>query len=76
MQKLVEITPLINAMDVLSRLFEKIYAPVEVRDELARAATPTLVKTWMQPPPQWLEIVSASLDSTAARLQKRVGGRG
>ena len=49
---------LIDAMDVLPRLFERIYVPLEVRDELTRAATSALVKAWMQREPDWLEIVS------------------
>ena len=57
---------LIDAIDVLSRLFEKIYIPIEVRDELARVATPAMVKDWMQRPPNWLEIVSRPQDTEAA----------
>jgi predicted nucleic acid-binding protein len=39
---------------------------VEVRDELARAATPATVKAWIQQPPDWLEIVCGRLDSKLA----------
>jgi predicted nucleic acid-binding protein len=50
---------LIDAIQVLPRLFEKIHVPIEVRDELIREATPLLVRTWMEQPPQWLEVLSA-----------------
>src|ERR1700686_1568839 len=50
---------LIDAVDVLSRLFERIHVPVEVRDELSCEATPRLVRTWGQRPPDWLEVLAA-----------------
>ena len=63
---------LIDAAHVLPRLFERIYVPVEVRDELTRAATPSAVRTWMHHLPKWLEIqalpVTASADSALFAL--------
>src|SRR5467141_3664160 len=50
---------LIDAIHVLPSIFEKIHAPVEVRDELSCEAAPPAVRTWMQQPPQWLEILAA-----------------
>jgi predicted nucleic acid-binding protein len=50
---------LIEAVKVLPRIFEKIHVPSEVRDELTCDAAPPSVRTWMQQPPQWLEILSA-----------------
>ena len=32
--------------------------PIEVRDELCCEAAPPHVRTWMQQPPQWLEILA------------------
>ena len=52
---------LIGAIQVLPRIFEKIHVPFEVRDELTCEATPPDVRTWMQQPPQWLEITAAPL---------------
>jgi predicted nucleic acid-binding protein len=50
---------LINEVDVLPRLFERIHIPIEVRDELSRWAAPLVVQTWMQKPPVWLEVLAA-----------------
>ena len=51
---------LIREIDLLPRIFEIVYTPTEVRDELVRAATPAPVRRWMQKAPAWLEIVTAS----------------
>ena len=50
---------LIDTVHVLPRIFEKIHIPIDVRDELRCEATPSAVRTWMQQPPQWLEILAA-----------------
>jgi predicted nucleic acid-binding protein len=50
---------LIDAVHVLPQLFGKLHAPVEVREELSREATPTVVRNWMQRPPDWLEVLPA-----------------
>jgi predicted nucleic acid-binding protein len=55
---------LIGAIQVLPRLFERIHVPVEVREELLCEATPPFVRSWMQQPPQWLEIVAAPSAAT------------
>ena len=49
---------LIGAVNVLPRIFEKIHAPMEVRDELSCEAAPPPVRTWMQQPPHWLEVLA------------------
>ena len=63
---------LIDAIDVLPRLFERIHVPVEVRDELICEATPPRVRSWLQKPPEWLEVlgaaVAASEDAVLAAL--------
>ena len=48
---------LVDAVDVLCRLFEKIYVPIEVRDELTCPAAPAVVRTWMQRVPNWIDIL-------------------
>ena len=53
---------LIDAVDVLPRIFEKIYIPTEVRDELSCEATPSVVRPWMQQPTHWLEIFASPVD--------------
>src|SRR5260370_35175239 len=50
---------LIDATQVLPRIFEKIHVPIEVRDELTCDAAPPSVRTWMQQAPQWLEVLAA-----------------
>ena len=50
---------LIAVVQVLPRLFEKIHVPIEVREELSCEATPPIVRTWMEQPPQWLEVLAA-----------------
>ena len=44
---------------MVPRRFEKIHVPIEVRNELICEATPPPVRTWMQHPPEWLEILAA-----------------
>jgi predicted nucleic acid-binding protein len=50
---------LAEAVHVLPRLFERIHVPAEVRGELIHEATPAVVRTWMQKPPEWLEVLAA-----------------
>jgi predicted nucleic acid-binding protein len=50
---------LIDAVQILQRLFERIHVPSEIRDELTRKAAPPSVRTWMQQPPEWLIILPA-----------------
>jgi predicted nucleic acid-binding protein len=47
---------LIDAVDVLPRLFDEIVVPVAVRDELAHADAPAVVRAWIAQAPTWLEI--------------------
>jgi predicted nucleic acid-binding protein len=46
---------LIDAIDVLPRLFGRVLIPDIVAVELSQAATPLAVRTWMQSAPPWLE---------------------
>jgi len=59
---------LINAVDVLPRIFEKIFVPPSVVSELNRPKTPESVRQWANSPPGWLTIVAphSRLASTAA----------
>jgi len=52
---------LVDAVHVLPRLFERIYVPAEVRDELTCEATPALIRTWMRKSPEWLEVLAAPI---------------
>jgi predicted nucleic acid-binding protein len=49
---------LIEAVDVLPRLFSPILIPAGVRDELSHPKAPTPVCSWVGHPPAWLNIVS------------------
>ena len=49
---------LIEAVHVLPYLFEKIHVPTEVRSELIHEATPAVVRTWMQKPPAWVDVLA------------------
>jgi hypothetical protein len=55
---------LVDAIDLLSRLFTAVLVPQIVRDETSRAGTPPLVRDWIADPPPWLQIVpTTSLES-------------
>jgi|ERR1051325_893956 predicted nucleic acid-binding protein len=49
---------LIEAVDVLPRLFSPVSIPPGVRDELSHPKAPTPVRSWMSHPPTWLSVVS------------------
>jgi len=47
---------LIEAVDVLPRLFKQVLIPPAVREELTRQKTPLEVRAWISTPPSWLEV--------------------
>lgn len=47
---------LIDHVDILPKLFEKVVLPAVVRDELARPKAPAAVQSWIATPPAWIEI--------------------
>src|SRR5260370_9934440 len=49
---------LIEAVDLLPRLFSPILIPAGVRDELSHPKAPTPVCSWIGHPPAWLNIVN------------------
>jgi predicted nucleic acid-binding protein len=49
---------LIEAVDLLPRLFSPILIPAGVKDELSHPKAPTPVCSWMEYPPAWLNIVN------------------
>jgi predicted nucleic acid-binding protein len=51
---------LIEQIEVLPALFEKVFVPQIVRDELRHAETPASVRRWIGNPPEWVEIVPAT----------------
>jgi len=57
---------LIEQIDVLPRLYDRLIIPPSVNQELRAQQTPESVRTWIRDPPNWLEISSeaGSPDST------------
>jgi len=54
---------LIGYSDILPALFETVFVPTVVRDELLHPETPEIVRTWMENPPGWLEVrVAPAID--------------
>ena len=47
---------LISRIDILPTLFETVFIPSVVRDELAHAEAPAAVQKWIIHPPAWLEV--------------------
>ena len=47
---------LIDHIDILAALFERVVLPSTVRDELARSKAPPLVQNWIADPPSWVEV--------------------
>ncbi len=59
---------LIEEIELLPKLFERVYIPPSVIEELTRLKTPDAVRAWAQSPPTWLTIIAPSsrLPSTAS----------
>ena len=68
---------LIDAVDLLPRIFEKIHVPVEVRDELTCEATPSPVRVWMGEGARWRHKIAATTivakATAGARRQSEIG---
>ena len=47
---------LINAIELLPRLFSEVFIPSAVAVELSQPNTPPRVRAWISTPPQWLQI--------------------
>src|ERR1017187_6745934 len=46
----------IGQIDLLPRLFEKIFLPSVVANELRHPSAPPAVRDWIRQPPSWLEV--------------------
>jgi predicted nucleic acid-binding protein len=55
---------LVDAVEILPKLFTKIHLPAEVANELRSADAPEAVKSWMTRPPSWMEVSKS--DETAS----------
>jgi len=49
----------IGQIELLPRLFERIFIPSVVAEELRHPSAPFAVRDWMNCPPEWLEISAA-----------------
>ena len=60
---------LIDAVELLPKLFEKVFAPEAVRGELLDKDAPSVVRAWAAQPPGWLDVrtVSSAIDDPAWR---------
>jgi predicted nucleic acid-binding protein len=60
---------LIEATELLPKLFEKVFAPEAVRAELLDQDAPAVVRAWAAQPPGWLDVrtVSSAVDDPAWR---------
>jgi len=47
---------LIEAVDILPKLHERVVVPMAVLEELRAPASPSPVRRWIENPPHWLEI--------------------
>src|SRR5690242_10238866 len=57
---------LIGCSDILPTLFERVFIPTVVRDELVHPETPEIVRTLAENPPSWLEVhVAPVIDDPA-----------
>src|SRR5262249_52816608 len=60
----------IGEIEILSQLFEKIFIPGPVYEELSNPSTPASVRAWAKVLPDWIEVLpaAASDDSALATL--------
>jgi predicted nucleic acid-binding protein len=53
---------LIEQVEILPALFEKVFVPQIVRNELQHSEAPERVRRWIAEPPSWLQIVLVERD--------------
>lgn len=64
---------LIDLIEVLPQLFERVIIPRKVRDELLAADAPKVVQKWILQPPNWLEVQAITGQFDPALNQLDVG---
>ena len=55
---------LIGHVDLLPVLFEKVFIPEAVRDELRHVQAPDPVREWIANAPNWIEVVASALETS------------
>jgi predicted nucleic acid-binding protein len=64
---------LIDSVEILPALFERIHIPSVVRDEMTHPKTPEVIRHWIATSPEWLEVhpdSSAPSDEMLDRLDR------
>ncbi len=52
---------LINQIDLLPQLYDRVLIPESVLAELSATETPQLVRTWAANLPEWIEVCSTAM---------------
>ena len=47
---------LIEAIDVIYPLYDRVLVPKTVAEELTQSGAPEVIRTWMERPPEWCQI--------------------
>jgi predicted nucleic acid-binding protein len=63
---------LIEAIEILPELYQTVFVPEAVFDELQAAETPEKVRDWIKTPPVWFDVKKGAilLDSDLSELDK------
>jgi len=62
---------LIEQIDLLPRLFERLMIPDRVREEMLASGAPPALQQWIKNPPPWLEIQTVPVtDQSLSRLDR------
>lgn len=64
---------LIERIEILPQLFNRVIIPQRVRDELLTPAAPKVVQEWMSQPPDWLEVQTITEPINVALNQLDLG---
>ena len=65
----------IARIDLLPRLFGKVFLPDAVHKELCHPAAPALVREWAAHPPDWVDVIAVEALDDAAFLSLGAGER-
>ena len=61
---------LIEQIEILPALFENVFVPQAVRDELRHQDAPEIVRHWIAEPPSWVEIVALTAGNDQPALRR------
>jgi predicted nucleic acid-binding protein len=65
---------LIDCADLLEKLFDRVFVPAGVRDELLDRGAPETVRTWIGLEKSWLSVEPVTLPQAIRGLQIRASG--